>query len=184
MLTMLLLILQQAPGFAQQQPDDEAQIRSTLYNYIEGRNGGDLERLKQAFHPGAALKFVQPSNRTLGEWSLEEYLSKVEPGKKQNCTGEITDIRMFKDAAQATVVLTYPNVRFHDYMSLLKIEGEWLIVDKIFARKTAEEATAEANAARYQGKKSDEYGYDLKVVKCGICAQLAKWNKATTCSHD
>ena len=162
---ILFLILRQATGFAQQQFNDESQIRTTLLNYIEGRNDGDLERLKRAFHPGAALKFVQPGNGAMGEWSLEEYLARLEPGKKQNCSGEITDIRIFSDAAQATVVLTYPNMRFHDYMSLLKIDGQWLIVDKIFARKTAEEATSEANAAMYKGKKSDEYGYDMKLVK-------------------
>lgn len=135
---VLLLMQQHLTGFAQQQPpSDEAQIRETLTHYIEGRNGGDLERLKKAFHPTAALKFVQPETKALGEWSLDDYIKRLEPGKKQNCSGEITDIRIFNDAAQATVLLSYPAIRFHDYMSLLKINGKWLIVDKTFARKPA-----------------------------------------------
>ena len=132
--TLLFLMLQHLGGFAQQ-ADDEAQIREVLTHYIEGRNGGDLERLREAFHPTAALKFVVPDTKELGEWSIEEYIKRLTPGEKLNCSGQITDIRIFNDAAQATVVLTYPNLIFHDYMSLLKVKGEWLIADKVFARK-------------------------------------------------
>lgn len=180
----LFMLMQPLTGYARQTPADEAAIRVTLNNYIEGRNGGDLDRLQKAFHRSATLKFVQTHTKELGDWSLNSYLKRLKPGQQLNCKGEITDIRIFNDAAQATVLLIYPDLRFHDYMSLLKIEGQWLIVDKIFARKSAEETTAEAKAVRYKGKKSDEYGYDMKPVKCGLCAQLAKWNKAATCSHE
>ena len=134
LLGVFLFFLLQLGGFAQQ-GSDEAQIRDILTHYIEGRNGGDLERLKKAFHPTAALKFVDPETKELGEWNLEEYVKRLRPGQKLNCFGQITDIRIFNDAAQATVLLTYPNLRFHDYMSLLKINGQWLIVDKTFARQ-------------------------------------------------
>ncbi len=36
------------------------------------------------------------------------------------------------DAAVALVVLDYPDVKYADYMSLLKIKGEWKIVNKTF----------------------------------------------------
>ena len=134
LLTLFLCLFQHMQSFAQQR-SDEGQIRETLTNYIEGRNGGDLERLRKAFHPTAALKFVVPDTKELGEWSLEEYIAKLTPGEKLNCKGQIIDIRIFNDAAQATVLLTYPAVRFHDYMSLLKVNGRWLIVDKTFARQ-------------------------------------------------
>ena len=131
---LLLFLLCHKVSFAQQ-ANDEEQIRETLTHYIEGRNGGDLERLRKAFHPTAALKFVVPETNELGEWSIEEYIKRLTPGEKLNCSGQITDIRIFNDAAQATVLLTYPTIRFHDYMSLLKLDGKWLIVDKSFARK-------------------------------------------------
>ena len=131
---ILFFLLQQLAGFAQEESDKE-QIRETLTHYIEGRNGGDLERLKKAFHPTAALKFVVPDTKELGEWSLEEYVARLKPGEKLNCRGQIIGIRIFNDAAQAIVLLTYPHIRFHDYMSLLKVKGQWLIVDKTFARQ-------------------------------------------------
>ncbi|HLM56224.1 MAG TPA: nuclear transport factor 2 family protein [Pyrinomonadaceae bacterium] len=36
------------------------------------------------------------------------------------------------NAAVAKLALDYPEVRFTDYMTLLKIEGEWKIVNKAF----------------------------------------------------
>lgn len=123
------------PGAFAQQGSDEEQVREVLTHYIEGRNGGDLERLRNAFHPTAALKFVVPETSELGEWSLEEYLNRLIPGQKLDCSGQITDVRIFNDAAQASVLLTYPDIVFQDYMSLLKVDGQWLIVDKTFARK-------------------------------------------------
>ena len=131
---LFLFLLQHMEGFAQQKSDEE-QIRVTLTHYIEGRNRGDLERLRKAFHPSAALKFVEPDTKELGRWNLEEYIKRLKPGQKLNCSGQIIDIRIFNDAAQATVLLTYPTIRFHDYMSLLKVNGQWLIADKTFSRK-------------------------------------------------
>jgi hypothetical protein len=45
---------------------------------------------------------------------------------------EITMVDVTGDAAVAKVVLDYPNALFTDYMSLLKIDGEWRIVNKTF----------------------------------------------------
>jgi putative lumazine-binding protein len=36
------------------------------------------------------------------------------------------------NAASAKIVLDYPQVKFTDYMSLLKIDGEWKIINKTF----------------------------------------------------
>lgn len=165
LLALLLVLLRHQPGFAQQPTADESAIRQTLTHYIEGRNGGDLDRLRKAFHPTAALKFVQPDDGAMGEWSLEDYLKRLQPGQKLNCTGLITDIRIFNDAAQATVLLTYPNIRFHDYMSLLKVRGQWLIVDKTFARMpTKEKVLIVVTSHAALGDTDRQAGLNLKEV--------------------
>ncbi|HEX8636521.1 MAG TPA: nuclear transport factor 2 family protein [Pyrinomonadaceae bacterium] len=51
------------------------------------------------------------------------------------------------NAASAKIILDYPTVRFTDYMSLLKIDGEWKIVNKTFY--------AEPKAARASEKNSE-----------------------------
>jgi hypothetical protein len=37
-----------------------------------------------------------------------------------------------EDAATAEVELDYPSVRFVDYLTLLLVDGDWLIVNKAF----------------------------------------------------
>ena len=44
----------------------------------------------------------------------------------------IESIDVSGNAAVAKIILDYPATRFVDYMSLLKINGEWKIVTKIF----------------------------------------------------
>ncbi len=46
-------------------------------------------------------------------------------------------------AAIAKIELDYPDVFFTDYMSLLKVDGEWKIVDKIFDRAPSRQAKSE-----------------------------------------
>jgi hypothetical protein len=45
---------------------------------------------------------------------------------------EIAMVDVTGDAAVAKIVLDYPSAVLTDYMSLLKIDGEWKIVNKIF----------------------------------------------------
>lgn len=44
----------------------------------------------------------------------------------------IESIDVAGNAGVAKVILDYPAVRFVDYLSLLKINGEWKIINKIF----------------------------------------------------
>ena len=44
----------------------------------------------------------------------------------------IESVDVAGNAAVAKVILDYPNVRFVDYFTLLKINGEWKIVNKSF----------------------------------------------------
>jgi putative intracellular protease/amidase len=121
--------------FAQAATEDAA-IRETVWNYIEGRNSGDSIRLKKAFYADALLRFVNPKGELM-TWKAQDYIARMSTGKKQDCTGEILEVKYFNDAAQATVILKYPNQIFYDYLNLLKVNGTWLISDKIFAKKPA-----------------------------------------------
>lgn len=108
-------------------------VKETIWNYINGRNNGDSVTLKKAFHADAVLKSVDQKGE-LVVWPAQEYIKRMGTGKKQDCTAEIVDVKRFNTAAQATVVLTYKNAIFYDYLNMLKVNGTWLITDKIFAR--------------------------------------------------
>jgi protease I len=63
----------------------------------------------------------------------------MKPGPKQNRKTSISYINVTGTAANARLEIAYPDFAFIDYMNLLKVDGEWKIVSKIFYKKTKEE---------------------------------------------
>jgi Putative lumazine-binding len=112
---------------------EEAGVRQPLDNYIKGHSTGQGEYFRKAFHPDAKLFAVRDGKY----WQLtsEEYIARAS-GKPADDEAQrkrvIESIDISGNAAIAKVVLDYPAVRFTDYMSLLKIDGEWKIINKTF----------------------------------------------------
>jgi hypothetical protein len=51
----------------------------------------------------------------------------------------VTSVDVAGDAAIARLELERPDALLTDYMSLLKVDGRWQIVNKIFTRETRRE---------------------------------------------
>lgn len=118
---------------ARAQNAEEAAVRQAIEHYFRGHATGQGEHFRKVFHPDAKLFAVRDGKY----WQLtsEEYIARA-PGKpaadeaQRKRTVESVDIS--GNAAIAKVVLEYPQTRFVDYMSMLKIDGEWRIVNKTF----------------------------------------------------
>ena len=112
---------------------EEAGVRAAVEHYLRGHATGLGEHHRRAFHPEAKLFFVRDGK--FSQITSEEYIARS-PGKPAADEAErrrrIESVDVTGDAAVAKVVLEYPQVTFTDYMSLLKIEGEWKIVNKTF----------------------------------------------------
>ena len=115
------------------QSADKDAVRVPLENYIKGHATGDGEYMRKAFHTEGNLIFVREGNFTTR--SFAEYISGFsgkpaadEASRKRS----IESVDVSGNAAVAKIILDYPATRFVDYMSLLKINGEWKIVTKIF----------------------------------------------------
>ena len=115
------------------QASDKDAVRVPLENYIKGHATGDGEFMRKAFHTEGNLIFIRD-----GKYSTRSFADYIggftgkpaadEAGRKRS----IESIDVAGNAASAKIVLDYPTTRFVDYMSLLKINGEWKIVNKIF----------------------------------------------------
>lgn len=120
-----------AASFAQ--GSEKEAVRVPLENYIKGHETGDAEYMKKAFHTEGNLIFVRDGKYTTR--SFAEYIAGMsgkpaaDEGKRKRA---IESIDIAGNAAMARVVLDYPTVKFIDYMTLLKINGEWKIVNKSF----------------------------------------------------
>jgi len=125
-------VLLAAPVAAQQSADD-AGVRAALNHYIQGHATGDGSHMRIAFQPKANLYFIRDGKYT--EWASTDYaagFSGKPAADEAQRKRRIASVDITGTAAQAKIVLEYPGVTFTDYMSLLKIDGEWKIVSKVF----------------------------------------------------
>jgi len=111
-----------------------ALIRDTVQLYI-GRPGHDrASDLRAAFHPDAKLLFTNDNG--YNQLPFPDWIARIEASNRPPAerTETISSIDVAGNAAVARVDLGYADTHITDYLSLLKIDGEWKIVNKIFTR--------------------------------------------------
>jgi len=135
----LLILLVATASFttlSAQSKEEKAAVEKTLLNYLEGGTNGDTTRLIAAFHPSASMKFVDNKTGEFKDTPIATYLdgARKSAGKKSDRKTKILSYDIDGTAAQAKVEIDFGTGMFHDYFNLLKINGEWKIVSKIFYR--------------------------------------------------
>ena len=117
-----------------QTPDAEASAaRVPLENYLRGHATGDPEFMRKAFHTEGSLIFIREGKYTTR--SFAEYIAGMsgKPAPDEDKRKRwIESVDVAGNAAVGKIILDYPSGRFVDYMTLLKIGGEWKIVNKSF----------------------------------------------------
>jgi hypothetical protein len=132
-LSLLLLfvmpLLAEGPGAGA----EDAAVRAAIEHYFQGHATGDGAHFRKVFHPESKLFFMREGK--FAQRTSEEYIAGA-PGKPAADEAQrkrtIDWIDVTGDTAVVKLTLTYPAVTFTDYMALLKIDGEWKIVNKLF----------------------------------------------------
>lgn len=115
------------------QESDYQLIEKTLNYYMEGGSNRDFETLKKAFHDTATMKYI--TEEGYKEVNALEFFSGMKSGSRVDRVNRIVEITVSGHAANARLELQYPEFTFVDFMNLLKIDGEWKIVNKIFHKR-------------------------------------------------
>jgi hypothetical protein len=116
-------------------------ITAAVQLYFQGHATGDGEYFRKAFHPEAKLFWVKDgalAQRTSAEFAAGAAGKPADDEARR--ARKILLLDYSADAAIAKVELDYPGGGFIDYLSLLKIDGRWQIVNKIFHRRPAKAA--------------------------------------------
>lgn len=130
---VLFAIMFALAGIASGQDAEKEAVRVPLDNYLKGHATGDGEYFKKAFHTEGNLIFIREGKYTTR--SFADYIAgasgkpAADEAKRKRW---IESVDVSGNAATAKIILDYPTVRFVDYMSLLKINGEWKIINKSF----------------------------------------------------
>ncbi|HUG39721.1 MAG TPA: nuclear transport factor 2 family protein [Longimicrobiales bacterium] len=113
---------------------DEIAVRAVVQGYFDGMMEGSPEKLRGAFHPEAYLigqgRTGQITRIPFERWCAGMSRAMENPKAYRN---EIAAVDISGNAAMVKTVLTWPTVKYVDYLSLLKDgEGNWQIVNKIW----------------------------------------------------
>jgi Putative lumazine-binding len=107
--------------------------RVPLENYIQGHATGNGDFMRKAFYADAKIMAFRDGKMT--NLTVEEFASRFN-GKAAADEAQrkrrIENVEITGNAGFGKIVLDYPTVTFTDYMSLLKVDGEWKIVNKVF----------------------------------------------------
>jgi hypothetical protein len=120
---------------------DEAAVRQTVQYYFDGGKNRDSLTLRKAFHPEARMLFARDGKLVvvpIGEYITRVGSERLKPGEVDSTERKVVSVDVVGDAAIAKLKLKRPDAVLTDYMSLLKVDGRWLIVNKIFTRETRE----------------------------------------------
>lgn len=123
---------------AQKTSTDFNDVKKTVENYFVGWENKDAELLTSIFHPDSKLKYINRAKHyqdvEIGN-HIEEITAentKFLPPHVRN----LNTINIFSDGASAQVHLRFQSFEVMDFFSLLKVEGQWMIVNKVSVSKT------------------------------------------------
>lgn len=115
------------------QVNETESAKVPLNNYLQAQATGNGDLIRKAFFKDARIMAFRDGKLT--NLSVEEFAGRFS-GKAADDEAKrkrtIESLEISGNAGIAKIVLDYPTVKFVDYMSLLKIDGEWKIVNKSF----------------------------------------------------
>jgi hypothetical protein len=120
---------------------DEAAIRATALNYIEGWYEGDAARMESALHPELAKRIINTDPKTghsqfghIGAMQLVQNTRRGGGSKtpKEQQQKDVTILDKFNNAAVVKIVAS----TWVDYLEMAKFNGEWKIINVLWELKS------------------------------------------------
>jgi|TARA_B110000914_G_scaffold210947_1_gene210550 hypothetical protein len=115
---------------------DEQQIKETVQTYFDCMYESSAEKTHAAFHPNAKITGYLEDG--LHEMSVVEFaglVSSQQPSAKEKGDAarlDIISIDIAGDTAVTRVRDDYLGMTFLDTLSLLRVDGQWSIYNKLF----------------------------------------------------
>lgn len=120
--------------------DDRQAIEQAVQTYLDGLYEGDADKLASVFHETSALTYEHDGKLTV--LPRDQWLKAVRERPAPKARGLMRDdaILMVDQSGPTTafvkVKCQLPPRYFTDYLSLLKVEGRWVVAQKVFATVT------------------------------------------------
>lgn len=125
---------------------EEVAIEKTLRDFLEGGTNGEVERFRNAFVPDAVQRSVGKNGAMTG-MTVRDLTSRIKPNEVMDRTTRIVSWSYAGNAATAVTETEYPTNKIIDLLNLLKINGEWKIVSRVFSRIEKDETVQSSTPA-------------------------------------
>jgi hypothetical protein len=117
--------------------DDRNAIELAVQTYLDGLYEGDADKLASVFHETSALTYEQEGKVSV--LPLAQWLKAVRERPAPKAKGlPRDDAILWVDQSGPTTAFVkvkcqIPPRFFTDYLNLLKVDGRWVVVQKVFA---------------------------------------------------
>ena len=115
---------------------DEQQIKETVQTYLDCMYESSAEKTHAAFHPNAKITgYLQDGLHEMSVVEFAGFVSSQQPSAKEKGEAarlDIISIDIAGDTAVTRVRDDYLGMTFLDTLSLLRVEGQWSIYNKLF----------------------------------------------------
>lgn len=131
-LTLLVCL----PFFCFAQQNEIEAITTTVNLYFEGMIQRDRTKLEAAFHPEARLIGYRGENFTVTPFEIwASGTAKGDPREPSQFQNSIKAIRVEGYTALVETELFWPGIYYYDFLTLIKVAGNWKIVHKTWYEK-------------------------------------------------
>jgi len=110
---------------------DFTSITAILQSYFDGLHHADVDKLAAQFHPDAWLK-APGARRSLKQWLADVAGREVPATLNQPFAFQILSIDIVQDQAMAKLQCPLFDFNYVDFLGLLKEQGQWRIVSKMY----------------------------------------------------
>lgn len=133
----MLVLMMTMNTWATENKGTKMEIKNVIETYVEGYLNAESSLVARAFHPETILYSVDEGalDRTeLASW-LQNLDERKARGDIRSAEFKLENIEVTDTTARAKIKLKFAKVQFTDYLSLLLIEGKWVIIGKIYSVK-------------------------------------------------
>ncbi len=136
----VMIMLASTSALFGQTVNDSLLIKETALNYIEGLWTNNYERMEKAIHPELAKRVIRKDDEgnyrlsNMGYSELLYYTKALTPKNEKPEEPFKADVIIFDISnGIASIKLTQNKYNFFDYIQLGKIDGEWKIINLLWA---------------------------------------------------
>jgi hypothetical protein len=106
-------------------------VMALIADYCDGLHHGDVAKLRSIFHTDAFLK-APDLRRSLEEWLTAVSTRPIPEKEGRSYDFKLLSIEIIKDQAMVKLECPLFDHFYIDYLGLLKENGRWLIVNKMY----------------------------------------------------